>query len=131
MGRSDILVTARIPHGAPNFSYKINRRRRGRQGVSHATRDVLWHVVFVAFFRISSPHLLCLLWTYSYSLMIVGGKTTPLKSNDECAMFAKRIAKLSDIPAECREMMNQSIVATSPSKLYVPSWECVDEYSGA
>ena len=63
--------------------------------------------------------------------MIVGGRKTSSKSNDECAMFAKRIAKLSDLPAECREAKNQPIVATSGTKLYVPTWEYMDDYSGA
>ena len=56
---------------------------------------------------------------------------TASKSNDECAMFAKRIEKLSNLPAECIAMKNQPIAATSGCKLYVPTWEYMDDYSGA
>ena len=56
---------------------------------------------------------------------------TSSKSNDdECAMFAKQIGKLSDLPTECIAMKNQPIVATSGCKLYVPTWEYMDDYSG-
>ena len=77
---------------------------------------------------LTTSTFLCLL---SYSSVIVGGKMTSSKSNDECVMFAKRIGKLSDLPAECIDMKKQPIVATSGCKLYVPTWEYMDDYSGA
>mmetsp|Transcript_18948 Transcript_18948/g.54598 ORF Transcript_18948/g.54598 Transcript_18948/m.54598 type:complete len:97 (-) Transcript_18948:86-376(-) len=58
------------------------------------------------------------------------GKTST-RSNEECEMFARQIAKSSDLPVECKEIKNKPIVATSSSMFYVPTWEYMDDYSGA
>ena len=123
MGCSDILVTARIPNGAPSGDMRENAPVPARTGgISRAYTLSSSHHSYL-----TASTFLCLL---SFSSVIVVGKMTSSKSNDECAMFAKRIAKLSDLPADCRDMKKQPIVATSSSKLYVPTWKYMDDYSG-